>query len=147
LAALHGYFARSVRMFATDSNRRSARFFRILNEFPTVDSLGPASEELPELALASPAILTMAGPLSSPEGSRHSWAAAAERVRSKTRLSERDEGVEHFRVRTIGFPNQGVWIMPQIDRAGCAVTAARAIFPDLIEHFVEIPADRIDVQS
>jgi putative membrane protein len=36
LAALHGYFTRSVRMFAMDSNRRSARFFRILNEIPTV---------------------------------------------------------------------------------------------------------------
>ena len=36
LAALHGYFARTVRMFATDSNRQSARFFRILNEVPTV---------------------------------------------------------------------------------------------------------------
>jgi len=36
LAALHGYFTRTVRMFATDSNRQSARFFRILNEVPTV---------------------------------------------------------------------------------------------------------------
>ena len=36
LATLHGYFARSVRMFATDSNRLSASFFRILNEIPTV---------------------------------------------------------------------------------------------------------------
>jgi protoporphyrinogen IX oxidase len=36
LAALHGYFARCVRVFATDSNGRSARFFRVLNEIPTV---------------------------------------------------------------------------------------------------------------
>jgi protoporphyrinogen IX oxidase len=36
LAALHGYFTRTVRMFARDSNRQSARFFRILNEIPTV---------------------------------------------------------------------------------------------------------------
>jgi protoporphyrinogen IX oxidase len=36
LGALHGYFARCVRMFATDSNERSARFFRVLNEVPTV---------------------------------------------------------------------------------------------------------------
>ena len=68
-------------------------------------------------------------------------------MRSTTRLSERDEGVEYFRVRTIGFPNQAVWITPQIDRAGFAVAAARAILPDLVEHFVDIPVDRIDVQS
>jgi protoporphyrinogen IX oxidase len=36
LGGLHGYFARCVRMFATDSNERSARFFRVLNEVPTV---------------------------------------------------------------------------------------------------------------
>jgi putative membrane protein len=36
LAALHGYFARYVKIFARDENRRSARFFRILNEAPTV---------------------------------------------------------------------------------------------------------------
>jgi putative membrane protein len=36
LGALHGYFARCVRKFATDSNQRSARFFRIVNEIPTV---------------------------------------------------------------------------------------------------------------
>src|SRR5208337_5356728 len=58
-----------------------------------------------------------------------------------------DKGVEHFRVRTIGFPDQGVWIMPQIDQTGFAGAAARAILPDLVEHFAEIPADRIDVQS
>jgi protoporphyrinogen IX oxidase len=34
MSALHGYFARLVKTFATDSNLRSARFFRILNEIP-----------------------------------------------------------------------------------------------------------------
>jgi len=36
LGALHGYFARCVRAFANDANQRSARYFRILNEAPTV---------------------------------------------------------------------------------------------------------------
>ena len=36
MAALHGYFARCVRLFAADANMRSPRFFRILNEAPTV---------------------------------------------------------------------------------------------------------------
>ena len=36
LGALHGYFARYVKIFARDENRRSPRFFRILNEAPTV---------------------------------------------------------------------------------------------------------------
>ncbi len=36
LAALHGYFARCVRTFAVDANVRPARFYRILNEAPTV---------------------------------------------------------------------------------------------------------------
>jgi hypothetical protein len=36
--------------------------------------------------------------------------------------------------------------MPQIDRTGFAVAAARAILPDLVEHFAENPADRLDVQ-
>ena len=35
LAALHGYFARCVRIFAVDANTKSARFFRFLNETPT----------------------------------------------------------------------------------------------------------------
>jgi len=34
MSALHGYFARLVKTFATDGNVRSARFFRILNEIP-----------------------------------------------------------------------------------------------------------------
>src|SRR5271166_5859471 len=63
------------------------------------------------------------------------------RVRSTARLSERDKGVEHFRVRTIGFPDQGVWIMPQIDHTGFAVAAARAILPDLVKpHPANAPA-------
>ena len=36
LAGVHGYFARCVRTFAEDANERSARFYRILNEAPTV---------------------------------------------------------------------------------------------------------------
>jgi putative membrane protein len=36
LAALHGYFARCVRAFAEDANERPARFYRVLNEAPTI---------------------------------------------------------------------------------------------------------------
>jgi protoporphyrinogen IX oxidase len=36
LAGLHGYFARCVRTFAEDANERAPRFYRILNEAPTV---------------------------------------------------------------------------------------------------------------
>jgi putative membrane protein len=36
LAALHGYFARCARTFAVDANHRPARFYRILNEVPTI---------------------------------------------------------------------------------------------------------------
>jgi protoporphyrinogen IX oxidase len=36
LAALHGYLARYVKIFARDGNKRSTRFFRMLNEVPTV---------------------------------------------------------------------------------------------------------------
>jgi putative membrane protein len=36
LSGLHGYLARQVKLFAADANRRPARFFRILNEVPTV---------------------------------------------------------------------------------------------------------------
>jgi protoporphyrinogen IX oxidase len=36
LAGLHGYFARCVSTFAEDANVRPARFYRILNEAPTV---------------------------------------------------------------------------------------------------------------
>lgn len=36
LSALHGYFVRCTREFAEDRSVKSARFFRLLNEFPTV---------------------------------------------------------------------------------------------------------------
>jgi putative membrane protein len=36
LAGLHGFFARCVRTFAQEANERSARFYRILNEAPTI---------------------------------------------------------------------------------------------------------------
>ncbi len=36
LGALHGYLARYVKIFARDENRRPSRFFRVLNEVPTV---------------------------------------------------------------------------------------------------------------
>ena len=36
LGALHGYFARCVRIFATDANQHSPQFFRLVNEVPTV---------------------------------------------------------------------------------------------------------------
>lgn len=36
LGALHGYFGRCVKMFAADANQHSVRFFRLLNEVPTV---------------------------------------------------------------------------------------------------------------
>jgi len=35
LGALHGYLARTVKIFARDANTRPAAFFRILNEVPT----------------------------------------------------------------------------------------------------------------
>ena len=36
LSALHGLFARWVKAFAADSNRHSQRFYRIINEVPTI---------------------------------------------------------------------------------------------------------------
>jgi putative membrane protein len=36
LAGLHGYFAHCVRSFAEDRNERPARFYRFLNEAPTI---------------------------------------------------------------------------------------------------------------
>jgi putative membrane protein len=36
LAGLHGYFARCVRSFAEDRNERPTRFYRFLNEAPTI---------------------------------------------------------------------------------------------------------------
>ncbi|MCX2724819.1 protoporphyrinogen oxidase HemJ [Roseibium salinum] len=36
LSGVHGYFSRCVKTFAKDENTRPARFYRILNEVPTV---------------------------------------------------------------------------------------------------------------
>jgi len=36
LSAIHGFFARCVKAFATDANRHSQRFYRIINEVPTI---------------------------------------------------------------------------------------------------------------
>ncbi len=36
LSALHGLFARWVKAFAIDANRHSQRFYRIINEIPTL---------------------------------------------------------------------------------------------------------------
>ena len=36
LSALHGFLVRCVREFATDRNRHSQQFYRVLNEIPTV---------------------------------------------------------------------------------------------------------------
>ena len=36
LSGLHGFFARWVRDFAQDRNRHSPRFYRIINEVPTI---------------------------------------------------------------------------------------------------------------
>ena len=36
ISGLHGLFARWVRHFGADQNRHSARFFRIINEVPTI---------------------------------------------------------------------------------------------------------------
>jgi len=36
MSALHGFFARWVKAFAIDANRHSQRFYRIINEIPTL---------------------------------------------------------------------------------------------------------------
>lgn len=36
LSGMHGVFARTVKIFAADKNARSPRFYRILNEIPTL---------------------------------------------------------------------------------------------------------------
>jgi protoporphyrinogen IX oxidase len=36
LSALHGFFVRWVRDFASDQNRHSQKFYRIINEIPTI---------------------------------------------------------------------------------------------------------------
>jgi len=40
LSALHGLFVRQVRAFGADQNRYSARFYRIINEVPTILMVG-----------------------------------------------------------------------------------------------------------
>jgi len=40
MAALHGYLARCRKAFARDENRHSARFYRLINEVPTVLMIG-----------------------------------------------------------------------------------------------------------
>jgi putative membrane protein len=40
LSALHGFFSRWVRDFAADRNVRPARFYRLINEVPTVLMIG-----------------------------------------------------------------------------------------------------------
>jgi len=36
LSAVHGFFARSVKAFARDRNLLSQKFYRIINEVPTI---------------------------------------------------------------------------------------------------------------
>ncbi len=40
LSAMHGLFARWVKDFAADRNRHSQRFYRIINEVPTIIMIG-----------------------------------------------------------------------------------------------------------
>src|SRR5882724_3426350 len=40
LSAMHGVFARWVRDFAADQNRHSQKFYRIINEVPTILMIG-----------------------------------------------------------------------------------------------------------
>ncbi len=40
LSAVHGFYAASVRRFANDQNKRSAKFWRIMNEVPTLLMIG-----------------------------------------------------------------------------------------------------------
>ena len=40
LSAMHGFFVRCVRDFAADRNRRSQKFYRIINEVPTILMIG-----------------------------------------------------------------------------------------------------------
>ena len=40
LSALHGFFVRCVRDFANDANRHSPKFYRIVNEVPTILMIG-----------------------------------------------------------------------------------------------------------
>jgi protoporphyrinogen IX oxidase len=40
LSGVHGFFARWVKDFATDQNHRSDKFYRIINEVPTILMIG-----------------------------------------------------------------------------------------------------------
>jgi putative membrane protein len=40
LSAVHGFFARWVKDFAADRNTKTARFYRLINEIPTVLMIG-----------------------------------------------------------------------------------------------------------
>ncbi|KZM51201.1 protoporphyrinogen oxidase HemJ [Labrenzia sp. OB1] len=40
MSGLHGYLSRCVKTFAKDENTRTARFYRVLNEVPTVLMIG-----------------------------------------------------------------------------------------------------------
>jgi putative membrane protein len=40
MSGLHGFLARCVREFAADQNRRSAKFYRMINEVPTILLIG-----------------------------------------------------------------------------------------------------------
>jgi protoporphyrinogen IX oxidase len=40
LSGIHGFFSRCVRDFAADRNTRSQRFYRVINEVPTVLMIG-----------------------------------------------------------------------------------------------------------
>ncbi|MGD0024643.1 MAG: protoporphyrinogen oxidase HemJ [Xanthobacteraceae bacterium] len=40
LSAMHGLFARWVKAFAVDNNRHSQKFYRIINEVPTIIMIG-----------------------------------------------------------------------------------------------------------
>ena len=40
MAGIHGFLAKARKDFATDTNRRSAKFYRVLNEIPTLLLLG-----------------------------------------------------------------------------------------------------------
>jgi protoporphyrinogen IX oxidase len=40
MSGIHGFFSRCVRDFAADQNTRSQRFYRIINEVPTILMIG-----------------------------------------------------------------------------------------------------------
>jgi protoporphyrinogen IX oxidase len=40
MSGLHGHFSAAVRAFAEDRNTRSARYWRIMNEVPTLLMIG-----------------------------------------------------------------------------------------------------------